>query len=109
MRSALLVVPLLLAACAALPVHLSGRYASSLSATDVQQITALVSSRRDFGYPLRSIVAVARDRARVVTRRSDGERSWTGTSYVVVRRGAQWAVAHPDGFEASTERIITVY
>jgi hypothetical protein len=107
MRSALFVVPLLLAACAAAPVRVTGRYASSLSEPDVQQITTLVASRRAFGYPLREIIVVGRDRARVITRRTEGSKSWSGTSYFVVRRGASWVVDDPDGFEATTERIIT--
>ncbi len=109
MRRALLVFPLLLAACVATPVRVTGPHASALSPADVQQIKTLVDNRRDFGHPLGSIVAVSHDRAHVVTRRSDGERRWTGTSYYVVRRGERWVVADPDGFEAATERIITVH
>ena len=109
MRTVILAISLLLAACVTTPVSVTGRYASRLSASDVRQITALVSGRRDLGHPLRSIVALAPGRVRVFTRRQDGEHSWTGTSYFVVFRDAQWVVAQPDGFEASTERVVTIY
>jgi hypothetical protein len=109
MRAVVIAISLLASACVTTPVSVTGRYASRLSSSDVQQITALASSRRDLGHPLRTIVALAPGRVRVFTRREDGEHSWTGTSYFVVLRNAQWVVAQPDGFEASTGRVVTIY
>jgi hypothetical protein len=108
MRCALLIIPLLLSACAASHLPLSGRYASSLSQADVEQITALATSRRDFGHPPRAIIAIAPNRARIVTqRRSTGEQSWITTEYVVLRRNGIWVV-DDRSYRATTERISVI-
>ena len=106
MRSAFFVAALLLAGCATAPVRVTGRDASRLSEGDVRQIAALAASRGS-GYPVREIVVMGPDRARVITRRADGPKSWSGSNYFVVRRGTAWTVDDTVGAEATVETIVT--
>lgn len=108
MRALLVAISILLSGCVTPPLQVTGRYATSLSDADVQQIKQLVAAHPDLGRSLRTIEAVRRDRARVEAGRYSGS-GWLGTSFFVVRRGETWHIDEHSQFEATAERTITVY
>ena len=110
MRSAFLFVAFLLGACATPPPpQITGPYATSLTTRDVQQITRLVATRPELGPTIRKLEAVRRGRVRVEAGRARGPKSWSGSSFFVVRRDNTWYIDGDSPSEAITERTISVH
>jgi len=102
MRTNLLAVALLLAACAAEPVQVVGLYADRLSDAEIQQIKLAAS--RDLHERLRKIEAIRRDKVRVET----GSES-RYTRFTVIKRSGKWLVDQSAGVEAVDQRVIVTY
>jgi hypothetical protein len=110
MRGLVLFIALALGACATPPPpQIAGRYAAGLSTHDVQQITQVVAARPDLGRCIRKLEAVRPDRVHVQVERSHGPKSWSGSYFFVVRRGANWYFEDQNSIEAVTERTVTIY
>jgi hypothetical protein len=101
-RVILCLLPLVLSSCAGPPV-IAGRYASRLSAEDIQQITLLVEARRDIHKPILKIDVFHPDRADVETRQRFA--SQLRAHFTVTKRRGKWNV---DEGSIEYERIITV-
>ncbi len=99
-RIILSLVTLMLGACAT-PLAIEGRYASRLSADDVQQIKFLVDQRRDVPKPILKIDAFERGRADVETRQSLGSK--LRVHFTVTKRRTGWSV---DEGSIEWERIV---
>jgi hypothetical protein len=108
-RAQFLAVTLLFAACTTPPLHISGRYASTLSEADIREIRLLAATRRDLGHTLKSLEVVQRNRVRVEVGHSTGPRAWLGNAFYVARRSGEWHIDEHSPIEATAERTITVY
>jgi hypothetical protein len=104
MKAQLLVAVLLLTSCAT-RIQVAGRYAATLSDTDVRQISRLATFPH-IGRTVVTIEAVRPDRVRVREQRYD-EQGYRGTTLYVDRRGNTWHVA--ENTEITTERTFIVY
>jgi hypothetical protein len=90
MRGLVLLAAISLGACAT-PIPISGRYASSLSQGDVQEIRQFVATHRSLGHPVRKIEAIGKNRVRIVTGQLPRrEGSWSGSEYSLARHGDRW-------------------
>ena len=89
MRAQLVLAALLLSSCAT-QIQITGRFATSVSANDVQQIRGLAEIRH-MGRTVITVNAINRDRVHVDERRYDGE-GWRGTGFFVIRRGGTWQI-----------------
>jgi hypothetical protein len=102
MRAQHVLAALLLTSCAT-EVQTSGRFASSLSANDLQQIRQLAEIRH-VGRTVIKVNAISRDRVHVDERRYDGE-GWRGTGFFVIRRGGTWQIDERSEVTAESQFI----
>ena len=105
---AFLAAVILLTGCATEP-EVSGPFANRLSPSDIQQIKAVVSHHTDVEGSVWKLEVVRPDRAHVETRHAKFSGGWQGTGLFVIKRGGRWTVDEHSPFEATAERIITVY
>lgn len=103
MKAQLVLAALLLTSCAT-KIQITGRYAASLSANDVQQIRRFAAIRH-IGRTVITVNAISCDRVHVEERRYDDE-GWRGSGFFVIRRGGTWQIDQHSEFTAD-RRFIT--
>jgi hypothetical protein len=101
-RSAVLVSLLILVGCAAPQTpQVTGRYAARFSDTDLQQISSLISKRRDIKHNITKITMERPYTVRVET----GRLRYTGdvqTIFMAHKRGGRWTI---DESSIEAERV----
>ena len=102
MRAQLVLAAVLLTSCAT-ETQVTGRYADSLSANDLEQIRRLAHIQH-VGRTIITLNAISRDRVHVEERRYDGE-GWRGSGFFVVRRGGTWQIDEHSEFTAESQFI----
>ena len=70
----------------------SGRYASRLSKSDIDQIMAAVSKERDIPHNVRTVEAVSPDKVAIQTGGKTGMGSATYYDFTVSKRSSKWVV-----------------
>ncbi|PYJ10607.1 MAG: hypothetical protein DMF06_05815 [Verrucomicrobia bacterium] len=107
MRAHLVIAMLLLTGCTSV-TDVRGRYATALSAVDIQQIRRVAQKSSHFGHTLFLLDVVRPDRVHVRTREYQ-ESGWSGTNIYVVRRQGQWSLDEHSEILGETERRVTIY
>jgi hypothetical protein len=102
MRAQLVLAAVLLTSCAT-QTQVTGRYAASLSANDLEQIRRLARIQH-IGRTIITVNAISRDRVHVEERRYDSE-GWHGSGFFVIRRGGTWQIDEHSEFTAESKFI----
>jgi hypothetical protein len=85
-------------------VQVTGRYATSLSDNDVQQIKQL-AAKAHVGLTVVTIDAVGHDRVHVEERRNNGE-GYEASGFFVLRHGGTWRVDEKSEFTAQRQFLV---
>jgi hypothetical protein len=102
MRAQLVLAAVLLTSCAT-QIQVTGGYAASLSAKDLEQIKRLAHVQH-VGRTTITVNAISRDRMHVEERRYEGE-GWHGTGFFVIRHGATWQIDEHSEVSAESKFI----
>jgi hypothetical protein len=102
MRARLVLAAVLLTSCAT-QTQVTGRYAATLSAKDLENIRRLARIQH-VGRTVVTVNAISRDRVHVTERRYEGE-GWHGTAFFVFRRGDTWQVDEHSDVTAESKFI----
>jgi hypothetical protein len=107
MSVGVVIIFLVLSACASPPVQMTGPAANRLSDTDVQEIRLLISKLPSIEHRIRVLFAVYSDKVRVVTGAAK-DKAYFGNRFTVIKRAGKWIVDKTAPDEATVERTITV-
>ena len=105
MRAQVLIA-LLLTGCTTV-VQVRGRYSTSLSSGDIQQIRRVAVIKPHFGQTLISLQTLRPDRVHVEVRKYDNS-GWDGIGMYVNRRNRVWQIDEHSPGEATGERTVIV-
>ena len=108
MRRAVLSMMLVFSGCVTPPTQITGRYASRLSDSDLQQIKRLVANDPKLDHRVVQIDVVAPDRARVKVGGIQFQ-GWSWEIITVIKHRWSWTRDYSAPAEAEAERIIMTY
>ena len=89
-------------------MQVRGRYATALSATDIQQIQRLAQDSPHLGHTLFTLTALQSDRVHVQTREYK-QHGWSGINVYVIRQHGRWQRDEQSPILGEAERTVTVY
>ena len=108
MRRAVLSMMLVFSGCVTPPTQITGRYASRLSDSDLQQIKRLVANDPKLDHRVVQIDVVAPHRARVKVGGIQFQ-GWSWEIITVIKHRWSWTRDYSALAEAKAERIIITY